>query len=275
MLDLRDQTGRAIQLTSIPTRIVSTVPSQTELLHDLGLEDEVVGITAYCVHPSHWLKEKTVIGGTKDLQIERIRSLNPDLIIANKEENVKEQIEDLARDFQVYISDIKSPEDNMNLISDIGNITSRDQAAEQLNIRIRKALENLKDNKLEGTCSYFIWKDPYMLVSNDTFIQSMIDLTGLKNPIRKTDDRYPVISLDQPSELNPDVILLSSEPYHFTTAHLHEIAKTCPNSLIKLVDGEMMSWYGSRLVKGIGYIQRLKEEVGLALQGRRFREINS
>lgn len=225
MIELKDQTGQKIKLSRSPKRIVSVVPSQTELLYDLGLAEEVVGITAYCVHPSQWLKEKIVIGGTKDLQIEKIRSLNPHLIIANKEENIKAQIEDLAKDFQVYISDIKSPEDTLNLITDLGRITERIQQAEYLNNDIRKALKAFEDHKVEGTCAYFIWKDPYMIVSNDTFIQSLVSLTGLHNPIEETKERYPVISLEQLAELNPDVILLSSEPYHFNTGHLHEIGQ--------------------------------------------------
>jgi ABC-type Fe3+-hydroxamate transport system substrate-binding protein len=268
MTEHLDQTGREIHIDQTPKRIISCVPSQTELLYDLGLEKEVVGITGYCVHPSRWLKEKTVIGGTKDLQIERIRSLKPDLIIANREENIKEQIEELARDFQVYVSDIKSPEDTMNLVADLGRITHQQDQAESLNNDIQKALKALEDKKVEGTCLYFIWKDPYMVVSNDTFIQSMVDLTGLHNPLKESEERYPTITLDMLSKLQPDVILLSSEPYHFTTAQLHKMAQYCPESIIKIVDGEMMSWYGSRLVKGLKYVKRLREEVGLILDGR-------
>ena len=257
---------------ALPLRIISTVPSQTELLHDLGLDEEVIGITGFCVHPSHWLKEKTIVGGTKDLQIEKIKSLRPDLIIANKEENVKEQIEELAKDFQVFVSNVKSPEDTIDLISQLGKLTHRNQEAARLNQDIKKAMADLENFRLQGTCSYLIWKDPYMAVSNDTFIQSIIDLTGLKNPISETPDRYPQISLASLAELSPDVILLSSEPYHFSASDLHEIARICPNSLVKLIDGEMMSWYGSRLVKGLKYVKSLRDEIGLVLEGRRNRD---
>ena len=264
-----DQTGRSLELPTAPRRIVSTVPSQTELLHDLGLNEQVVGITAYCVHPSHWLKEKEVIGGTKDLQIDKIKGLKPDLIVANKEENIREQIEKLATDIPVYVSDIKSPRDTLAFVNDLGEILGVAERSKKLTDGIEKSLDDFGNHNIEGSCCYFIWKEPYMVVSNDTFIQSMVDLTGLHNPVKHNDQRYPQITLDQLSTLAPDVVLLSSEPYRFTTADLHDFGHRFPESVIKLVDGEMMSWYGSRLIKGLRYVKRLRNELDLVLKGRR------
>lgn len=268
MQEYTDQTGNTLKLREAPVRIVSTVPSQTELLCDLGLEKEVVGITAYCVHPGHWLKEKTVIGGTKDLQIERIKDLQPDLIIANKEENIKEQISQLAQDIPVYVSDIKSPQDALQMIADIGEICRRSHGAKALIKKIEKGLTTFDEASNLGTCSYFIWKDPWMVVSEDTFIQSMIALTGLKNAMPLAEARYPELKLEDLVKLKPDVILLSSEPYPFTTGDLHKIGLEFPGSLIKIVDGEMISWYGSRLIKSLEYLKKLREEVGLVVEGR-------
>lgn len=268
MPEVTDQTGRKIQLQDTPKRIVSSVPSQTELLYDLGLEKEVLGITAYCVHPPHWLKQKLVVGGTKDLKIKNIIDLKPDLIVANKEENNREQIEKLAEVAPVYVSDIKTPQDALDMISDLGILVGRPTEATKLVQQIEQGLADLNSRMIEGTSLYFMWKDPYMVVSNDTFIQSMVGLTGLKNALTEVDGRYPEVSLEDMANLQPDVIFLSSEPYRFTTRDMHQMATYFPNSIVKLIDGEMMSWYGSRLVKSMKYVQGLGKEVGLIMMGK-------
>ena len=254
MPEFIDQVGRKVHLEKAPLRIVSTVPSQTELLYGLGLGDNVVGITAYCVHPKNWLKEKTVIGGTKDLQIEKIRSLQPDLILGNKEENVKEQIEALAEDIPVWLSDIVSVDDACNMITAVGNICDKQNEAEAINGEIDGLRQKLKEkNTSPKTAVYFIWKDPYMVTGDATFINSMMHETGLQNVVRNHKDRYPALTLEELTELNPEVVLLSSEPYSFNTGDLNEIAPYFPNSKLRIVDGELFSWYGSRMVKALKY----------------------
>lgn len=249
-----DQVGRKVLLKKAPLRIVSTVPSQTELLYDLGLSHNVVGITAYCVHPKNWLKEKTVIGGTKDLQIDKIRSLKPDLILGNKEENIKEQIEALAEDIPVWLSDIVTVEDATNMIAAVGNICDKQNEAEAINDEINRLRQKLKaKNTSPKTAAYFIWKDPYMLTGDATFINSMMQEAGLKNVVRNHKDRYPALTLEELTELQPEVVLLSSEPYSFNTGDLNEIAPYFPNSKLRIVDGELFSWYGSRMIKALKY----------------------
>ncbi|WP_417608781.1 ABC transporter substrate-binding protein [Owenweeksia hongkongensis] len=249
-----DQTNRKIELSSKPLCIISTVPSQTELLYDLGLEAQVVGITAYCVHPSHWLKEKTVIGGTKNLKLDLIRELKPDLIIGNKEENIKEQIEALESEFPVWLSDIVTVDDTLDMISEIGKITETEELANSINAAISEERLKLKGISQNRSVAYFIWNEPMMVAGSDTFINKMLEEVGLTNAFAHRDERYPQITDNDLSEAKPDLIILSSEPYSFTTKHLHSFGEKFANAKVKLMDGEMFSWYGSRMVKAFPYI---------------------
>jgi len=241
-----DQCQRKIDLPSKPLRIVSTVPSQTELLSGLGLDAQVVGITAYCVHPAYYLTEKTVIGGTKNLQIEKIRSLKPDLIIGNKEENIKEQIEELAKDFPVWLSDINSVDDALAMIKSLGEICQAENTAQGIIERIenrRKLLGNLPQQK----ALYFIWKDPYMVAGPNTFISHMMAEAGYENIAPHTKQRYPSLSMSAIKALKAEVILLSSEPYAFTSGDSLNFWDGV--NTVRIVDGELFSWYGNRMEK--------------------------
>ncbi|WP_417589743.1 helical backbone metal receptor [Owenweeksia hongkongensis] len=251
-----DQTNRKIELSSKPLRIISTVPSQTELLYDLGLEAQVVGITAYCVHPSHWLKEKTVIGGTKNLKLDLIRELKPDLVIGNKEENIKEQIEALESEFPVWLSDIVTVDDALDMISEIGKITETEALANSINAAISEERLKLKSISQNRSVVYFIWNEPMMVAGSDTFINKMLEEVGLTNAFAHRDERYPQITDDDLIEAKPDLIILSSEPYSFTTKHLHSFGEKFANAKVKLMDGEIFSWYGSRMVKAFGCLKQ-------------------
>jgi len=262
MASFTDQTGRAVQLEKTPKRIISTVPSQTELLYSLGLEKEVIGITAYCVHPKNWLEEKSIVGGTKNLKLDLIKELKPDLIIGNKEENVKEQVEQLEKDFPFWLSDVETFEEALEMINEVGSICGKATEAEELINQIRAAQQELKP--LSGiSTAYFIWKEPFMLAGHNTFINSMLKLCGFENIAPQNEERYPQTAFDQLKELNPKLILLSSEPYAFNTADAHEIAKACPGSVVKIVDGEMFSWYGSRMILAFRYFKKLLTESSL------------
>jgi len=249
MIIATDQTGREIILKNLPKRIVSVVPSQTELLFDLGLNDEIVGVTKFCVHPAVFVKEKTNIGGTKKLNIEKIRSLNPDLILANKEENSREQIEMLAKYFPVWISDVKSLEDAFAMINTVGKITGKEQQARKLSEKIHAQFSELATLKFELRTlrsAYLIWHNPMMTVGNDTFINDMMKHFGFEN-VFVYKKRYPEISEQELVESNPEIILLSSEPFPFREKHIAHYKSICPDTKIILVDGQMFSWYGSRL----------------------------
>jgi ABC-type Fe3+-hydroxamate transport system substrate-binding protein len=240
-------------------RIISLVPSQTELLHDLGLEEEVIGITKFCVHPTKWYRNKTRIGGTKNVKIPAIHLLKPDLIIANKEESVKEQVEELAKNYDVFVTDVNNLTDAINMINAIGILVGKTKRAlhmaNKIEIKFQKLLD-LTSVKRKIKAAYLIWKDPLMAVGSHTFINDMMQYCGLEN-IFSFRNRYPKITLGD-LRIDCDLILLSSEPYPFKEKHLSEMELQIPRVKIILVDGEMFSWYGSRLLKASYYFKKLQ-----------------
>jgi len=244
MINLIDQIGHKIQLETTAKRIISVVPSQTELLFDLGLDDEVVGITKFCIHPQEWFKSKNRVGGTKTLKFDKIKALNPDLIFANKEENTQSEIEFLQKHYNVYTSDIQTLNEAYQMMSDVGVMTGRDEKSKKIINQIKDNFETLP--QFNKTVLYLIWRNPYMAVGQNTFINHLLEKIGLTNVIKGADSRYIEISDKEISQLNPEYILLSSEPYPFKQKHISEIGKQTKSKSI-LVDGEIFSWYGSRL----------------------------
>jgi len=255
-----DQMGRVISLNYPPKRIISLVPSQTELLFDLGLDDEVIGITKFCVHPNDMIKSKTKVGGTKKLNLDKIRSLNPDLIIGNKEENDQSQMEELMNEFPVWMSDILVLEDALEMIKQVGFLTGHAKGAELIASAIINRFADLQSVSADNLrTAYFIWKGPYMLAGKNTFIDNILARAGFDNSL--TINRYPVVSLEQLEELGPEVIFLSSEPYPFKDEHVQEMKSKFPNSKVLIVDGELFSWYGSRLLYTPDYLRSLIKQV--------------
>ncbi len=247
-------------------RIVSLVPSQTELLSDLGLDKETVGITKFCIHPPAWFRNKIRVGGTKNIDIQRVISLNPDLVIANREENVKNQVEALGQLFPVLVTDVNTLGDATAMIRDIGARTNRQREAHEMVTRINALFITLPELPSASVC-YLIWKEPYMVAASCTFINSMIARAGFRN-VFSDRERYPVVALEDIRVLKPDIILLSSEPYPFKEKHLAELRQQLPGITPILVDGEMFSWYGSRLLQAPAYLTRLNTEVMRLLAGR-------
>jgi ABC-type Fe3+-hydroxamate transport system substrate-binding protein len=246
---------------SSPKRIVSLVPSITELLHYLELEEETIAITKFCVHPQTWFKSKTRIGGTKNINVEKIISLQPNLILCNKEENVQEQIDTLAITLPVYMCDVKNYEDALHMINSIGILTGKAIESTHLtkNIDITFQQSNIPFSKKIKT-AYLIWKEPYMTVGGDTFISSMMEKAGLEN-IYNNENRYPTKNIIDLQKDNPDIILLSSEPYPFKEKDIIELQKHFPNKPILLVNGEMFSWYGSRMLYAAEYFENLYKQI--------------
>jgi ABC-type Fe3+-hydroxamate transport system substrate-binding protein len=242
-------------------RIISLVPSLTELLVYLGLEDNIVGVTKFCVHPHHLKKTKKIIGGTKNVHIDAVKQLEPTLIIANKEENVKEQIEELAKFCPVLLTEINTTDDAKNEILRIAAVTNKTAQAKLLIEKI-----NVDFNALKGknfpilNCAYFIWRKPYMVAGGDTFINSMLQLAGFNNVIANQ-NRYPAITIEEVVKLNPEIVLLSSEPYPFKEKHIEELATMLPNAKAVLVNGELFSWYGSRMLHFADYIYQLRQNL--------------
>ena len=250
-----DHLGNTIELSETPKRIISIVPSQTELLFDLGLNEEIVGITKFCIHPKELVKGKTRVGGTKTIDIGKIRSLKPDLIIGNKEENDQSQIIELQKEFTVWMSDIYNLNDAYKTIKDIGELVNKNKESLLLISNIKKSFSLLK--KHNKTVLYLIWKNPYMAAGKATFIGDLLNEIGLNNVLENSDLRYPELLLEDIKQLNPEIILLSSEPFPFKEIHILEIKKHLPNTTIQLVDGELFSWYGSRLLKSAAYFNQL------------------
>jgi ABC-type Fe3+-hydroxamate transport system substrate-binding protein len=248
-----DQLGRRVAIPFPPRRIISLVPSQTELLYHLGAD--VAGITKFCVHPDEWFRTKPRVGGTKQLHIDKIRALQPDLIIANKEENDPKQVKALMEEFPVWVSDVHNLRDAMEMIRWLGVITGNSPKAVDLVIQIMagfRALPVLPSVK----AAYSIWKDPWMVAGGDTFINEMMKACGLEN-IFGDKPRYPVITPDQLLGTDCRLILLSSEPYPFKDKHIAALQIILPQAKVLLVDGEMYSWYGSRLLEAPAYFREI------------------
>ncbi len=271
----------SVNLSFAPKRIVSLVPSQTELLFALGLDEEVIGITKFCIHPESWFRKKQRVGGTKTVKTEVVKALQPDLIIANKEENVKEQIEELQQIAPVWVSDIKTLDDALEMIICVGKTVDKEVRANKLVSEIKTAFEKIEPLSKKLNTAYLIWKDPYMAAGGDTFIHDMLGRCGLTN-IFQNINRYPEVSINkfsinntQPSIINSpssvnshpsslencQLLLLSSEPYPFKQKHLDELKTLLPLTKILLADGEMFSWYGSRLLYSAEYFKHLIQQV--------------
>jgi ABC-type Fe3+-hydroxamate transport system substrate-binding protein len=264
MPSFTDQTGRTITLDKTPQRIISLVPSQTELLYSMGLDQEVVGITKFCVHPEEWFRSKTRVGGTKELKPEIIHQLKPDLIIANKEENVKGQVEELAEHYPLWVSDVNDVASAFEMISQVGLLTGRKEESGKLVTAIQTKFSQLPVIGLKRSAAYLIWKDPYMSTGGDTFINAMLEAAGFKN-IFFDESRYPELTIDEIQSRKPEFIFLSSEPFPFKQKHVEELQPFFPQTQILLVDGEMFSWYGSRMIKAAGYFHDIRERLGIQI----------
>jgi ABC-type Fe3+-hydroxamate transport system substrate-binding protein len=248
-------TNKILDINFTPTRIISVVPSITELLFDFDLSEQIIGITKFCIHPKEICQTKDIIGGTKNLNIEKIISLQPDLIIANKEENVKEQIQLLAQKFPVWLTDVNNYDDALQMITELGKITHKAEKAELIKNDINSKFSSLSF-KIKRKAVYLIWKSPYMTIGGDTFIDSMLTQAGFENTFHHL-TRYPEIELENISKSDCEIVLLSSEPYPFSQKHVDELQLLLPDKNIIIVDGEMFSWYGSRMLKSADYFIKL------------------
>lgn len=256
MIPVTDQLQRQLQLSQPPQRIISTVPSQTELLYSLGLEQQVTGITKFCVHPPQWKKTKTIIGGTKNLHLDKIRALAPDLIIANKEENLEAEINELAKDFPVFVSDVTNLPTALDMIEKIGVLTNTTAKATALIQTITRGFNKLENGKMNKRTAYLIWQEPYMTIGGDTFIHDMLQHCGCTNVFAHR-QRYPETTIAELQSVQVELLLLSTEPYPFKQKHADALQALLPATTIALADGEFFSWYGSRLCHAPAYFTQL------------------
>ena len=258
-----DQLNRTVTLRYPPKRIISLEPSQTELLCDLGIESQIVGVTMSCVHPIEKFAERTKVGGKGKLNIDIIKGLEPDLIIGNREGISEANLELLSAEFPVWMSDVSTLEEAIDGITQIGTLVDRQPEAAYLNYLINAGFSDLQTLALQmginKTVAYLIRKTPYRAAGTGTFTHDLLVKNGLTNVIRE--DGYPGIDLDALITLKPDLILLSSEPYAFEDGDVQDLKKAIPEAKVMIVDGEMFSWYGSRLVKAVQYLFELQKEL--------------
>ncbi|GFD73966.1 iron ABC transporter [Tenacibaculum sp. KUL113] len=240
-------------------RIISLVPSQTELLVDLGLEDNILGITKFCVHPTYLTKTKTIVGGTKNIKIDKIKELQPDIILCNREENTKEIVEACQQVAFTHVSDIFTLTDSIELISLYGSFFEKQIEAKKITNKLESKIIDFKkfiENKKSRKVAYFIWRNPWMVAASNTFINHLLELNKFEN-VYANEKRYPEVNIKNINKKKPELILLSSEPFPFREKHILEIIEHTNNLTPILVDGEYFSWYGSRLLKAFDYFKEL------------------
>lgn len=242
-----------------PKRIISLVPSQTELLFDLGLDQEVAGITKFCLYPAAKISQKPIVGGTKTVNLEQIRALQPDLILANKEENSREQIEALQQQYVVHVTDVATLPDALAMIREVGTLVGKAAQANRMAQQIEVNFAQMVPGP-NPSVAYFIWRNPHMVAANHTFIHAMLEAAGFTNVFAHL-SRYPEITPEELQAAQPEWLFLSSEPYPFAEKHRAEMQRLCPNARLVWVDGELFSWYGSRLLRSSDYFRNLRNQI--------------
>ena len=251
-MQVHDHLGRAVSYPFPPKRLISLCPAITETLFALGLKQEVVGRTQYCIFPANEVASIPTVGGTKQIQLEKIQELQADLIICEKEENTKEMVEQLAAHFPVYVAQVESVDDAYRMIRDLGVVVNRLHEANMLEEQIAQAFRALPT--YTGRVAYMMWRKPYMVVGAPTYIDSVLTTLGFTNPLTQGEGRYPTVTVDDLQQAQLDYLLLSSEPFPFSEKHVKELAVHLPNTQIVLVDGEMF-WYGPRMQQAAQYFQ--------------------
>lgn len=268
MIDYTDHLARTVSLSSEPERIISLCPSITETLFDLGVGEKVVGRTRFCIHPQPAIQQAKRIGGTKSIRMEEVRALKPDLIIAEKEENTKEMVGELERDFPVVVFDVKDISSALNMIQGLGTLCNVQEKSKLMTDDIQSEFGAIDAIDKLGTALYMIWREPFMVVGKDTYIQDVLARMGVGNLAIELEGRYPAITSEEMISLNPDMVLLSSEPYPFMEKHITEIKGFLPRSEVILVDGEMFSWYGTRMKKAVSYLESILFQLKISISNR-------
>jgi ABC-type Fe3+-hydroxamate transport system substrate-binding protein len=261
-----DSSGVAIELASPPRRIVSLVPSITETLCALGLADALVGITVYCVEPREVVSGKTRIGGEKNPDLEKIRRLGPDLVIANIEENLRDHVETLRSwSIPVWVTYPRTVAEGIQLIAELGAVTGTEARAAEILREIEPLYERVRSAAARRPAVgvfYPIWRAPYMTINRDTYIHDMLRVCGARNVFADRIERYPTVTLDEVAAERPAVILLPDEPFRFRRAHVADFTgyvdvPAVRDGRIHLVDGKPFSWHGPRIAEALRMLPRL------------------
>jgi len=255
-MTISDARGTHHALNHRAQRIISLVPSATETLHRLGLANRIVGVTRFCVHPDPWVKSVPKVGGTKDIDLDRILALKPDLVVGNCEENTLEIFEAIEPHVPIWAPLPKNIPEAITDIGHLGQLTGTQAQAEEFQQQATKAWQEAKDSAQPFTYAYFIWQDPWMSISNDTFIARMLEAVGGVNVFGDHPDRFPEIDMSGHITAIPDVVFLSSEPFPFKEKHRDALCVMTgiPPENVRFIDGEYASWHGHRMIAGLSYL---------------------
>ena len=261
-----DQIGQIVTTSQIPRRIISLVPSQSEFLWDIGVrEGRLVGITKFCIHPDVMFRKINRVGGTKNISIEKIDRLQPDFILANKEENEMSAVLELKKKYPVWVSDIKNVSDAYQMMLEVGMLCGLQIEAEIIIQRINQVRKDFLLSQpihpVSLSVAYFIWKKPLMVAGGNTYIDALLREAGFQN-IFHDYERYPEVTIEIIEKMKPHLIFLSSEPYPFSNDDVVSMQHRFPFAQVKIVDGEMFSWYGSRLEHAYEYFKKLRVGLG-------------
>ncbi|WP_339254093.1 helical backbone metal receptor [Sporosarcina sp. FSL W8-0480] len=249
-----DRVGRSVTYQFPPNRIVSLCPGITDTLLSLGLEEKIVGRTRFCIHPKGIVERIPAVAGTKDIKLEAIKDVKPDLIFVEKEENTKEIVEELEKHFPVYVAEVQTVDEAFQMIDDMGDLTDRKEAAAKLVSSIQQQFDSLPKTH-EKRIAYVIWRKPYMVVGKNTYINSLLEKMGYINPFIDAEGRYPTVSAEDFQKANLDYVFLASEPFPYKEKHLKEFLEMMAKTKPLLVDGEMF-WYGPRMLKAVSYFRQ-------------------
>lgn len=254
MKKIVDHLDRTVTYSFPPKKVISLAPAITDTMYSLGLEKEIVGRTRFCIHPHDKVEQALNIGGTKDIKLDRIHQLKPDLIIAEKEENTKEIVEELEQHYPVFVFEVQTVDDAFRMIDDLGHIVDRQEEATRLIEKIKALFIEIPHAKGKRV-AYVIWKRPYMVVGKHTYIQSLLEKMGFINPFSTFEGRYPVVTECDLKDAHLDYLFLATEPYPFRQKDIAPMADLLPGVQSMIVDGEMF-WYGVKMIEAVPYFKR-------------------
>jgi ABC-type Fe3+-hydroxamate transport system substrate-binding protein len=262
-----DAAGRCVRVPAFPSRIISLVPSVTETLCTFGLGERLVGVSRYCTEPSALVRAKAKVGGQKNPDLKTIQSLQPDLVIANMEENRREDVEALeAMGIAVYTTFPRTVQQGIEMIRELGHVTGTENKADAIAVGIERIYQDIaQEVRRERPVRVFcpIWRKPYMSVNRDTYIHDVLRACGGENICADKEARYPHISLAEIVDLDVEVILLPDEPYAFRPRHLIDFqpfkrfVPALATGRVHFIDGKTLSWYGPRIGESLRVLRTL------------------
>jgi ABC-type Fe3+-hydroxamate transport system substrate-binding protein len=252
-----DHLDRNVTLVDSPQRIVCLCPSLTETLFAIGAGDRVVGRTRYCIHPEAGVADVATVGGTKKVDVEAVAALEPDLVIAEKEENTQAEVDALGSRWPVFVTDVVDFSSALRAVEDLGELVGCARAASRLTERIRAKFDLIQPLSPPIRAAYFIWRHPTRTAGGETYINAVLGRCGFENVCAGIAGRYPEVTIESLLDLGVALVLLSSEPFPFDEGHAREMKGLLPGVEVITVDGEMFCWYGARMIRAAEYLRGL------------------